>query len=206
MEELTGFGMKNSLTLPSLANKCFNSLTVQNDEVIYTYNDEFMRHFERQSIKRGRCSALNQDYKSNFSEEVFNIISKEIDNSGNVCEILEKYFEYTIKHRKIIKDEQDSQFNDFRDNDEQGRTEHINKELDKLSKHKKLQKQNLNDVLMDFDARSLYPSAMWDENSVYPKRETGFDFKPHMNNVYVEAFNNQTFNQDGDESAILRIK
>ena len=27
-----------------------------------------------------------------------------------------------------------------------------------------------------------------------------------MNNVYVEAFNNQTFNQDRDESAILRIK
>ena len=27
MEELTGFGMKNSLTLPSLANKDFNSLT-----------------------------------------------------------------------------------------------------------------------------------------------------------------------------------
>ena len=59
---------------------------------------------------------------------------------------------------------------------------------------------------MDFDATSLYPSAMWDENSVYPKIESGFAFKPHMNNVYVEAFNNQTFNQDGDESAILRIK
>ena len=27
-----------------------------------------------------------------------------------------------------------------------------------------------------------------------------------MNDVYVEAFNNQTFNQDGDESAILTIK
>ena len=27
-----------------------------------------------------------------------------------------------------------------------------------------------------------------------------------MNNVYVEAFNNQTFNEDGNESAILRIK
>ena len=27
-----------------------------------------------------------------------------------------------------------------------------------------------------------------------------------MNNVYVEAFNNQTFNQDGDEFAILRMK
>ena len=59
---------------------------------------------------------------------------------------------------------------------------------------------------MDFDARSLYPSAMWDENSVYPKVETGFAFKPYMNNVYVVTFNNQTFHQHGDESAILRIK
>ena len=59
---------------------------------------------------------------------------------------------------------------------------------------------------MDFDATSLYPSATWDENSVYPKIETGFAFKPHMNKTYVEAFNNQTFNQDGDESGILRIK
>ena len=27
-----------------------------------------------------------------------------------------------------------------------------------------------------------------------------------MNDVYVETFNNQTFNEDGDESAILTIK
>ena len=27
-----------------------------------------------------------------------------------------------------------------------------------------------------------------------------------MNNVYLEAFNNQTFNQDGNESAISKIK
>ena len=43
---------------------------------------------------------------------------------------------------------------------------------------------------------------MWDEKSVYPKMETGFVFKPHMDDVSVEAFNNQTFNQDGNESAI----
>ena len=55
MEELTGFGMKNSLNLPSLANKYFNSLGDENDEPIYTYNDELIRHFIRQSIKGGRC-------------------------------------------------------------------------------------------------------------------------------------------------------
>ena len=41
---------------------------------------------------------------------------------------------------------------------------------------------------------------------MYPKIETGFAFKPDMNDIYVEAFNNQTFNQDGNESVILRIK
>ena len=211
MEALRGFGIKNCLTLPSLASKYFNSLREENDEPIYTYNDEFMRHFVRQSAKGGRCSALSQYYKSNISQEVFNIISKELnlskdDVNDNVCEIIDKYFEYTNEQRKIIENEYDSQFNDNRDIDEEERTEHINKELNKLQIHKKIQKLDVNDVMMDFDATSLYPSAMWDEKSVYPKIETGFAFKPHMNDVYVEAFKNQTFNEDGDESAILRIK
>ena len=72
--------------------------------------------------------------------------------------------------------------------------------------HKELSKLDSNKTQMDFDATSLYPSAMWDANSVYPKIESGFAFKPHTNDVYVEAFNNQSFNEDGDESAILTIK
>ena len=33
---------------------------------------------------------------------------------------------------------------------------------------------------MDFVAASLYPSAMWDEKSVFPKREMGYDFSTNM--------------------------
>ena len=47
---------------------------------------------------------------------------------------------------------------------------------------------------------------MWDKNSVYPKIETGCAFQPHMNDVFVNEFNNQTFNQDGNDSAILKTK
>ena len=57
---------------------------------------------------------------------------------------------------------------------------------------------------MDFDATSLYPSAMYDENSVNPKIESGFVFKAHLNDVYMEPINIQTFNQDGNESAFLK--
>ena len=51
--------MKNSLTLPSLANKFFKSLRDESDEPIYFFNVESMRHLVRQSIKGGRCSAFS---------------------------------------------------------------------------------------------------------------------------------------------------
>ena len=78
MEELTEFAMKNSLTLPSLANKYFNTLRNENDEPIYTFTDPFSRNFVLKAIKGGRCNAFNQYYKSEISVEVFNIISQKI--------------------------------------------------------------------------------------------------------------------------------
>ena len=75
-----------------------------------------------------------------------------------------------------------------------------------LSIHKELSKLDSNKTQKDYEGTSLYPSAMWDEKSVYTKIETGFAFKSEMNDIYVEAFNNQPFNQDGNESAILTIK
>ena len=198
--------MKNSLTLPSLANKYFNSLRNENDEPIYTYTDPFMRNFVRKAIKSGRCNAFNQQYKSEISNEVFNIISKELNNNGSICEILEKYFEFLNKYEKQYAKEFDSKYNDYRDIDQKEKEKYVNRKLNMLPIHKELCKLDSNKTQMDFDATSLYPSAMWDEKSVYPKIESGFAFKPYMNDVYVEAFSNQTFNEDGDESAILTIK
>ena len=69
---------------------------------------------------------------------MFNIISKELNVNGNdnVCEVMDKDFEYTNKQRKIIEDEYDSKFKDYRDIEVEERTEHINKELNKLPIHK----------------------------------------------------------------------
>ena len=41
---------------------------------------------------------------------------------------------------------------------------------------------------------------------MYPKIESGYALELHIKHVYVEAFINQTFNQDRVESAILTIK
>ena len=59
---------------------------------------------------------------------------------------------------------------------------------------------------MDFDATSLYPSAMYNEKSVYTKIESRFAFKPYMKDVYLESINNQFFSPDGKVRAFLIIK
>ena len=206
MEAVTGFGMKNSLTLSSLANKSFSSLRDETNEPIYTYNDELIRHFVRQSIKGGRWSSLNQCHTSTIPDQVSNIMSEELGVDGNICEISDKNFEYKNQHRKMLEDEYDSQNKGYRDMNHEERTKYISNKLIQLPIHEHLQKLNLNDVMMDFDSSSLYPSAMSDKSSVYPKKETGLAFKPHMNVDYVKAFNIQIFNQYGDESALLRKK
>ena len=44
---------------------------------------------------------------------------------------------------------------------------------------------------------------MWEENSIYPRIETGCAFTPDMNDELVEKLNTSNFNQ---RSAVLKIK
>ena len=87
----------------------------------------------------------------------------------NICEILENYLKFLNKYEKQYAKEFNSKFDDNRDFNENGKTDFINKKLIMLPSHKELSKLDSNTTQMDFDATSLYPSAMWDENSVYPK-------------------------------------
>ena len=83
---------------------------------------------------------------------MFNIVSKELNVQCKLCEVIEKYFEYTNKHRKLLENVYDSQFDDYRGVNQEERAKYINNKLNKLPIHEKLQKLNLNDVMADFDA------------------------------------------------------
>ena len=74
MQEITGFSMKDCLSLPGLGFKYFNSLRTDQDQIIYTYNDEYMGWFVREAAYGGRVCAFNQYYKSKISDDILNII------------------------------------------------------------------------------------------------------------------------------------
>ena len=103
---------------------------------------------------------------------MFNIISKVLNVNGDIFEILEKFFEFLNEHEKQNAKEFNSKHDDYRDINEKGKTDFINKKLYMLPIHKELSKLDSKKTQRDFDATSLYPSAMWDRDSVYPKIES----------------------------------
>ena len=72
-----------------------------------------------------------------------------------------------------------------------------------VSIHQLIKPTKLDELLWCFDATTLYPSAMWDESSIYLRIETGYAYTEDMNKELVEKINNQSFAQG---SAILKTK
>ena len=91
MEEITGFSMKDCLSAPELGWKFFNSMRDENDELIYTYNDKYMRWFVRQSIKGGRVCSFSQYHRSKNCDEVLKILSEDLNGEGNAFDFIEAY-------------------------------------------------------------------------------------------------------------------
>ena len=73
--------------------------------------------------------------------------------------------------------------------------------MSKLPIHQLIKQSKLDEFLWDFDAVSLYPSAMWDENSISPRIETEYAFTRNMNDELIEKFNTGKFFRG---SAILK--
>ena len=122
-----------------------------------------MGNFVRQRIN---CNSFDQHYKSKISVFIFKILSKEIDINGNKCEILDKCFGFVNKYEKMYAKEFESKYDDYRDINQKEKTDFNNNKHNMLANHKQMSKIDLNVIQLASDATSLYPSAMWDKNSV----------------------------------------
>ena len=203
MEEISGFSMKDCLSLPGPGLKYFNSLRTEEDGPLYTYNDKYMRYFVRQASYGGRVCAFNHYYKSKHCNDILKILSKELNVKGNDYHIKEAYMNYKNEHLKIFQKEYESNFTVYRDENVEEKEKYINEKLSELPIHQLIRQLKINKLLWDFDCVSLYPSAMLDKNSINPEIETGYAYTQEMNDTLIEKFNNGKFNQG---SAILKIK
>ena len=154
-----------------------------------------MRWFVRQSIKGGRLCAFNQYYESKKCDDILKIISKELDAKGNIYDNSEAYINYKNKHLKRFEKENESKFNEYRNEDLEQKAKYINEKLSQLPIHQLIKQKKLDELLWDFDAVSLYPSVMWHKNSIYPKIEIGYAFTRDMKYDLIEKFKTGNFTQ-----------
>ena len=113
MEKITGYGMKDCLSLPGIGWKCFISLRTDEDEPLYTHHDKYMRSFVRQSIKGGRVCSFKQYFKSKFCDNILKIISEELNVKGKNFDTIELYLKYKNKLFVISDKEYASKFNEY---------------------------------------------------------------------------------------------
>ena len=114
MEEITGISMKDCFSLPGLGVKYFNSLRTEEDEPIYTYNDNNMRWFVPQAAYGGRVCGFKQYYKSKICDATLKIISQEMKVEGSVYDKIEAYMKYKNEHFQIFEKDYENQFSDYK--------------------------------------------------------------------------------------------
>ena len=107
---------------------------------------------------------------------------------GNVYDIIEGYMKYKNKHFKIIEKEYENNFMIIETRMKK-KKKFVNEKLSQLPIHHLIKQIKSDELLWDFDAVSLYPSAMWDENSFYPRIETGYAYTRDTNDELIQQFN-----------------
>ena len=204
MQKMTGFGIKDCLTEASLGWKCFG--TYNKDKEFYTFNDKYVRDFIRKSIKGGRCGAFIRYFESNQCEEILNTIKKHLKiNDNEISNIIDKYLKYINTKRDEYTLEFENGEKDYRKINKKELEKFLDKKLGELTISKDFKKINKDDLLVSYDFNSLYPSAQIDKNSTWPKKETAYPFKKHMNESICTLFNSGRWN-GLNRSAFLTVK
>ena len=204
MQKMSGFGIKDCLTEASLGWKCFG--TYNKDREFYTFNDKYVRNFIRKSIKGGRVGAFNRYFESNQFDEIMSTIKKHLKiNDNEISNIIDKYLRYINTKRDGFKLEFENGEKDYRKINKKELDNFLNNKLGNLEISKELQKINKDDLLVSYDFNSLYPSAQIDKNSTWPKIETSYPFKKHMNDAVCYLFNSGKWNEL-NRSAFLTVK
>ena len=163
MKNICHQSIQNNLTSSSLTFKAWFS---QLKEEVHSHTDVFTRNYIRRSVKGGRVSANINKFKSSSINDIIDILKLHLKTEENdIVNLMEIY-------TKLI------------DCDSWNIINNIKNDLSKLK---------INDILMAFDATSLYPSAMFDENSEFPKAESARPITEEEKTDFVSLFNNQQF-------------
>lgn len=170
---------------------------LQKDNIpLHSHVDLWTRKYIRKSIKGGRVSANIQRFKSNNCSKIIKVLQSHLNTSNesllcnvsfaeSLVELVQMYLKLKDKEHKTNEEKLHDKIVSKRIEDE------LKGHISNSNYPTKLESQG--EYLMAFDATSLYPSAMYDISSEYPKAESARKFKKEEEQEILNKFNTQTF-------------
>ena len=76
MEDISGFGMKDCLSLLELGCKYFKSIRNENHDHFYTYTGKYLSWFVRQSIEGDGVSLITNNINQKLMKAILNVHQK----------------------------------------------------------------------------------------------------------------------------------
>jgi hypothetical protein len=179
MKTLVGQNMQSCISSPQLTLKGWTG-SLPKDECVKTHRDKYIRHFIRQTVKGGRVFATIKNFESPLWSKIKEILMRFADLNGFRDDNSSSSFAMTSSNAVI------PTLMQWYNKTDTSIKNQIRDEINALE-------QNDEDFMIPFDATSLYPSAMWDENSEFPDITSGRTFRCSEEKEVLNLFNSQKF-------------
>ena len=113
-QNITGVSYKKSLTEASSGWSCSGRYLKEDNRVLYTTKNRFVRNFIEKTIHGGIVLACNEKFVSKSFQEVVNVLEKFYGIDLELSVIFEKFFKHINSVKKFFEKKYESKFSDNR--------------------------------------------------------------------------------------------
>ena len=188
IQKITGVSYKNSLTEAALGWSCLGRYLKENNKILYTPKNQYVRNFIKQTVHGGRVLACNKKFVSKSFTDV-KVLEKFYGKDLEISVLFDKYFKHINTIKNYYKEKYESRFGDYRRVNIKNLEEYVDRKVARIPVSKELAVIDKSDLLVSSDYNSLYPSAMAHPDSKWPKIETAKAIEEEDSDRLCELFN-----------------
>ena len=114
IQKITGVSYRNSLTEAAQGWFCLGKYLKEDNKILYTPKDKYVRGFFKQTVHGGRVLACNKKFVSKSFEDVVNIVEKFYGKDLEVSALFGKNFKHINTNKNYYMEKYEAKFDDYR--------------------------------------------------------------------------------------------
>ena len=112
IQKITGVSYKNSLTEAALEWSCLGRYLKEDNKILYTPKNKYVRNFIKQTVDGGRFLACNKECVSKSFTDVVDVLEKSFGKDLEISVFFDKYFKHLNTYKNYYKEKNEARFTD----------------------------------------------------------------------------------------------